>query len=393
MKRRVLIALATAATLTCGSTPVVAQESPLLGRLATLLTEQRDSGAYVPDPAAAAATTNTVASLFLVELGTLPMASSSGGFVYRLRPDLGVFERASSQFGPFFTERTLNNSRGQASIGFSYQTASFGSLQGADLRGGTFPTNAARVVGAIDPFSVDTLALKLSSRSITPFASYGVTDRLSVGGALPIVNARFSGQRMRTVNGTATLQSAQSGSATGIGDAVINGRYLVAGTGVRGLSVGSDIRFPTGRQEDLLGTSDVGARFLAVGSWERGQLALHGNAGGGIGGVSREWFWSTATTYAVAPRLTLGGEFIGRRLESLNRVSDVYQPHPVLAGVETMRWLPTADGVGTAFIVTGAKWNIARSWLVNANMLIRLTDAGLRSRVTPSVSLDYAFER
>jgi hypothetical protein len=29
---------------------------------------------------------------------------------------------------------------------------------------------------------------------------------------------------------------------------------------------------------------------------------------------------------------------------------------------------------------------------LNTNLLIRVTDAGLRARVTPAVSIDYAFE-
>ena len=45
------------------------------------------------------------------------------------------------------------------------------------------------------------------------------------------------------------------------------------------------------------------------------------------------------------------------------------------------------------FVATGAKWNLTRTWLLNTNVLFRVTDAGLRSRVTPSVSLDYVFER
>jgi hypothetical protein len=77
----------------------------------------------------------------------------------------------------------------------------------------------------------------------------------------------------------------------------------------------------------------------------------------------------------------------------LTRVNDVYQPHPVLAGVETMRWLPSDPGLHTTFVVAGAKWNWTRSWLLNANMLIRLTEVGLRAKVTPSISIDYAFER
>ena len=55
----------------------------------------------------------------------------------------------------------LRNSRGQVSVGISFQFSRFSSLQGADLREGTFPTNAARVAGSQQPFSVDTLDLEL----------------------------------------------------------------------------------------------------------------------------------------------------------------------------------------------------------------------------------------
>jgi len=74
-------------------------------------------------------------------------------------------------------------------------------------------------------------------------------------------------------------------------------------------------------------------------------------------------------------------------------VNDVYQPHPVLAGIETMRWLPGERGIHNLFVVVGAKWNIARSWLLNSSVLVRVTDAGLRSAFTPSLSVDYALER
>ena len=198
---------------------------------------------------------------------------------------------------------------------------------------------------------------------------------------------------MRTLNGQTTLQSRQSGSATGFGDMGVNARYLLAGNGVRGLSVGGDLRLPTGSKLDLLGTDDAAARVIGIGSWEDGQLALHANGGLGFGGVSDEIFWSAATTFAATPRITVIGEVMGRRLSELVRVNDVYQPHPVLAGVETMRWLPSERGIHTMFIVTGAKWNLARSWLLNTNLLMRLTDTGLSARVTPSISIDYGFER
>jgi hypothetical protein len=43
--------------------------------------------------------------------------------------------------------------------------------------------------------------------------------------------------------------------------------------------------------------------------------------------------------------------------------------------------------LGTA----GFKFNPAGNWIVSASLLFPLTDAGLRSRVTTVVGLDYAF--
>jgi hypothetical protein len=363
------------------------------GQLSALLTEQRAVSDFVPDIEAANQTFATVAGLFGVELATLPVASSSGGFVYRLNRELGLVERASDGFGPFFTERVLRNSRGQVSAGIMFQLSRFSSLQGADLREGTFPTNAARRTGSQQPFSVDTLDLELESQTTTPFASYGFTDRLAIGLAVPISTVRFSGRRDRTVNGVTALQSSQAGSATGLGDMMVNARYMVLGTPLRGASVGADVRLPTGRQEDLLGAGDAAGRFVGIGTWEEGHLAVNVNGGFGLGGLSREVFWGAATTLAPTPRVTIVGEVMGRWLAELSRVSDVYQPHPLLPGVETMRWLSLEPGIHTTFMVAGARWNVGGSWLLNTNLLFRVTDAGLRARVTPAISLDYAFER
>jgi hypothetical protein len=372
--------------------PTSARAQNLVNNLVTLLTEQRASATFVPDASAALATTVTVASLFAVELGTLPQASSAGGFVYRHQPNFGIFERATNDFGPFFTERALRNGKGQTSIGLSFQVSNFSSLQGADLTDGTFPTNAARNSGVIDPFSFDFLTLNLHARTTTALVSHGVTDRLTVGGTIPFVSVSFDGQRVRTVDGQRFPQSVQSGAASGLGDISLNGRYRLAGDGPRGFSVGGDLRLPTGRQEDLLGVEDAAGRFIAIASWEEGRLAAHANGGFGVGGASDEVFWGMATTFAPLPRLTFVSEFTGRYLSDLTRVQDVYQPHPVLAGVETMRWLPGDKGLHTMFVVAGAKWNVGQSWLLNTNLLIRVTDGGLRARITPAISFDYTFE-
>jgi hypothetical protein len=372
--------------------PTRSLAQPVGARLSTLLVEQGPAPqGYVRDVAAAEATFSTVAGLFLVELSTLPLTSSSGGFVYRLNPALGLVERASDSFGPFFTERALRVGRRQFSFGLTYQFANFSTLQGSDLDTGTFPTNTARQAGAIDPFSVDTLTLELDARTVTAVASYGVTNDFDIGLALPFTTVSFSGRRVNTFNGQTSFQLSESGSASGLGDITLNARYRVAGDRARALAFGSDLRLPTGREEDLLGAGQTTIRALVIGSWERGRLATHLNTGVGAGGASGEVFWSGAATVAVAPRVTLVGELLGRRLNQLHRVRDVYQPHPVLQGIETMRWLPEEGGVNTAYTAVGLKWNAGRNWLLNTNLLIRLTDVGLRARVTPAISVDYTF--
>jgi hypothetical protein len=129
---------------------------------------------------------------------------------------------------------------------------------------------------------------------------------------------------------------------------------------------------------------------MGIASWERGIVSAHLNGGFGLGGASREQFWAGAVTVAPTLKVSIVGELLGRRLSELSRVADVYQPHPVLAGVETMRWLPSEVGVHTAYLATGIKWNVGGTWLVNTHLLTRLTDTGLRARVTPSIAIDYA---
>jgi hypothetical protein len=375
----------------CSLSTAIADAQSVTGGLTALLTEQTPPPVgFVRDIPAAQATLQTVAGLFQVELTSIPVVSSSGGFVYRFSPSFGTVERASDSFGPFFSERTLRNGARHLSVGLGYQVGNFETLQGADLTSGAFPTNAARFVGRLDPFSVDTLSLEMEVQTVSVLASYGLTDRLDIGMVAPFTTVRFSGRRVNTYLGQTALQSQQSASSTGIGDLALNLRYTLRGGSQTGVAVGTDLRLPTGREEDLLGAGKAAWRVLGIGSWERGVFAAHGNAGFSVGGASRELFWSGALTWAASQKLSVVGEVIGRRLTQLNRLADVYQPHPVLAGIETMRWIPTGGGVHTTFLVTGVKWNVVGNWLLNSNLLFRLTDAGLSARVSPSVGLEYA---
>jgi hypothetical protein len=92
-----------------------ANAQSIVGQLGTLLTEQRSAPVFGPDVQAAVATATTVAGLFSTELSNLPLASSSGGFVYRLDPGLGVVSRVSDALAPSRPTRHASPARRRTS--------------------------------------------------------------------------------------------------------------------------------------------------------------------------------------------------------------------------------------------------------------------------------------
>ncbi len=360
--------------------------------LSFLLTNQAvRTGDIERDAAATAATRDTISRALLIELATLPISTSSSGFTYLFSSDLGTLERATSSFGPFFVERALTSGRNQMSFGATFRYSQFDRLDGNDLRSGNFVTTAAQFRDEPQPFDVETLALRIDTRTVTGFASYGVTDRVDVGAAVPIVSMQLSGERVNTYRGQIFPQAAATATTTGVADIAITARAHLLGSRASGLTAGAELRLPTGREEDLLGTGEPAIRVLAIGSFEGTRAAMHLNGGYLWGGISREANYNAAVTVAASERFTVVAEFLGRWVESLGQIGRVTAPHPGSVGVETIRLLPSGTGTMTGMAVAGFKWNVGGRWLVNANVLLPVTDRGLRARIVPAIALDYSF--
>ena len=137
------------------------------------------TGSFERDTTAAAATSLTVSRALLVNLATLPVPTSSGGFVYKFHPELGTVQRATSSFGPFFVERALAPGHGAASIGLTLQHWQFTALDGRNLRDGTLETTANQFVDELEPFDVDRLRLAIdaTSRRCTAASAWATARR------------------------------------------------------------------------------------------------------------------------------------------------------------------------------------------------------------------------
>jgi hypothetical protein len=362
--------------------------------LSFLLTNQAvPTGDFEKDAAAAATTRDTMERLLLVELTTLPLGSASAGFSYRFNPTLGTLERATESFGPFFTERALTAGRGRVALGATMQVARYTALDGFDLRDGSFVTTGNQFRDEPTPFDVESLTLRMTSRTLTVNATIGVAERVDLGVAVPLVAVSMDGTRINTYRGASLVQATASADASGLGDLAVRGKVRLFGEGDTGLSVVGEARLPTGREEDLLGSGETSLRGILIASVGSGPVSLHGNVGIAGGGLVDEVSYRGAIAATASPRVTVVGEIIGRRIGEAGRITQERTPHPRLAGVDTIRLITTGDSTSTAHAVAGIKWNAAGTLLINANVMLPLTDRGLQSNVTALFGVEYAFGR
>jgi len=261
-------------------------------------------------------------------------------------------------------------------------------------------------------------------------------DRLVTCGGLLIVpnppptNCAPETHTFEYGNPNATQTVEHDGHASGIGDVVLRTKYRLLNAAGGGVAAGVDIRFPTGDENDLLGAGGVQAKLLLVASSQRGRVGEHVNVGytlaqGDVAGTLAEQVsaslpdeinYSGGAEFVVTPRLTLMGDIIGRTLRGAGRLDLVgdkfeYSDPSKLPGFNLTPQQLVEMGILTFPVSTatfdefqprpgnltlllgtgGVKFNPFGNVLVSASVLFPLTDAGLRSRMTTIVGLDYAF--
>jgi len=397
-------------------------------------------------------------------LSTFPFGSSSGGFTYTYDPSLGTFSRSSESFGPLFAERALTIGRERGSIGVAYQRSTYDTFEGKNLRQreinfyiqhtdccGKVQNGVQSPDGTVlnPAFEGDliqaALALDLTTSTVVFSATYGLTDHLDLGVAVPLVAVDVNASIRARIERVATAANpdlhvfegdnpdehtyAVSGHAAGLGDIMVRAKYNVLTRRGGGLAAAIDIRTPTGDENNLLGTGALQTKLYGIASIGVGKLSPHLNAGytrsthGALPGVSlnNEWNYTAGFDLAVSPRLTLIADVVGRsirgqgRLIEADRVFDFVQAGPGGTGGTggggggggggsggTPAPRPAEHTTRTEFRLepgnlnlavgnTGVRFNPFRKMLVSANLLFALTEAGLRDRVTPVLSVDYAF--
>ena len=390
------------------------------------------------------------------QLSSFPLASSAGGFTYRFDPSLG-FTRATDSFGPIYADRAATIGKGKFNLGVNYSHYDFNRINNLSLADGDVKLVFQHIdVGTYVQGDVITGSLSLKVQTdITAFVmTYGVSDRFDVDAAIPVVRVALSANTDATIQRLATgpsdnpptihrfpgeQQSASfqdSGSATGVGDIVLRGKFRVVGAATGGLALAGDIRLPTGEERDLLGTGATQVRASLIGSFHLGNFSPHFNGGytwstnppddrtpeeknpsdGGAPlprlSIPDRIDYSAGFDWAVHPRVTVAVDVLGRTFRGTQIIRVENQTFTAVTGdskggacqcqpegqnpPQTVtavfpRLTSTQGDSNTLLGSIGLKVNPYANLLVTLNALFSLKREGLQTRIAPLVGLDYSF--
>lgn len=367
---------------------------------------------------------------FATQVSSYPLPSPGGGFTYELDPTLGVLTRSSDSFGPVFGERAGTIGRGRFNIGVSHTSFTFENLGENNLRDGDLKLvftheDVNRDHSSLTPFFegdilTAQLFLKVESNVTAFIMNYGVTDRLDIGAAVPLVNVSVearsdvSVQRLATgtvpihvfPNGTTQDVISQRGSASGVGDVALRLKYHVVDRPKGGIALAADVRLPTGESRDLLGTGAARLGAVAIGSMTVGRFSPHVNVGYAtsqdVDGVEQpdELTYVGGFDLAVSPRLTVAMDLLGNRRidsgvvkveETTFTANTATSGAPVLVTTSFPR-LVVEDGDATNYLGSiGVKMNPFGSLLLTVNGLFGVQGDGLQPRFSPMFGVDYSF--
>jgi len=362
------------------------------------------------------------------QLASVPLPSPASGFTYELDPALGVFKRSTQSFGPILAERAETIGKKKVSLGFNYQYFAFDTIEGVDLGNvpAVFTHDNAAPGGRADVVTTSN-AIDLKVGQFTAFVSYGLADGVDISAAVPFVKVDLGVVSQATVQRIGTASSpathffrdpsapgtfgttktfSQSGSASGIGDVVGRLKGRLVKSGATGVAVGVDVRFPTGDEQDLLGSGAWGVKPFAVLSVSQKVLSPHLNVGFQWNGKSvlagdvrtgvkkslpNQILYDAGVDIGVTPRITLALDVLGRRvLKSPRLQTETF--HALQGGLTfpSIHFIQDADfNVTTG--AAGVKVNAGGKLLLDFNVLFKLDNAGLRDKVTPLVGFEYSF--
>src|SRR5881296_4591288 len=361
-------------------------------------------------------------------VANIPVSATSGGSTFRFEG--GVPVRTSVSPGPVFAERAQTLGRGRVFVGANVNHLHFATLRGVSLDGIELTFTHENVTGPVcdsivgascTPYGVpmlenDVIAVRLAldiDMTVTSFfVTFGLLDRVDIGVVLPIVSTSLHGTSNAQIvpfggttaqhffggtpaNPELSTSRFVEGSATGIGDIAARVKVNVTRSERTNFSVLGDVRFPTGSEDDLLGSGHVVARGLGIISARFGAFSPHANIGYVFrsGDLQNDAVLATVGfDHLMAPWATLAADLVSEFQvgeSKLRLPGTVTYDAPFRRTVEPTN-IPTErdDQINGSF---GFKFATGAGITLVANTQWPLNRGGLRPNLLWTAGLEYNF--
>lgn len=235
-----------------------------------------------------------------VTVSNTPIGAATSGAIWG-KSESGLPVRTATSAGPLFAERAQTLGKGHLLMGAGVSGFKFTSIRSAPLSDLVFDftheDDGDNDLGTPE-FENDILEVRtnldISLFAVTGVLTYGLLDAVDIGVAVPLVHTSIDGisnaqiipaepntphQLGTPANPSLTASTTTSGSSTGIGDVAARVKVRLSQGERVGFGVVGEVRFPTGKEEDLLGLGEYAARGTAIASGRYGNFGPHANVG------------------------------------------------------------------------------------------------------------------
>lgn len=384
---------------------------------------------FRPDNVAfSAATINAFSNFVAGNISSFPLSSTVAGLTFDF--STGVPVSTSTSLGPIFAERAQTLGKGRFNLGFNFSYLNMDKLRGVNTEDIMF-TFTHQDVGApglgdsdnefdnIDLF----MNMNLSASILAFIATFGITNQLDIGVAVPFVNIKMQAEPLAVINSFTiaklgapnhffvengdTLLSTRpdpvDDNATGIGDIAIRAKYNFVKEKDINFAGLIEYRAPTGDEENFLGTGNSSFKTVLIASGSIHDFNPHLNLAYNY--RTSDWERDAIEVYLgfdqkISETLTLAvdvlSEFeIGSELEELKFPDPVVSERDIgnihLRQEVPVTNIPRFTNDNTINAAWGFKFHPKKSLMIIGNVFAPLNDGGLRSNWTPTFGFEFSF--
>ena len=354
------------------------------------------------------------------QVSDLPLATPASGVIYTYNPQNNVSVPSNETFGPILTQRAETIGRHKYYLAFTYQYFRFEDIDKVGLKDVPIVLQTSNGL----TFTATNNRIDLNANQYAGYFTFGLTDSIDVSVAVPILNINeritTSGVEYGLLSsgsvGTGVINGnscSTAGSATGVGDVTLAAKGWLwkmhrHGGQSGGLSAGAELRLPTGNSSNFLGAGTIGFRPFVVFTYG-GHFAPHANLSYEVNGntnlvtdsegryqqLPSRLIYSGGVDWSITKRLTVAADVIAQRIFDAQRVGvTTYSADFIVPPLTYRSILPINDASYNRVDGSGGfkfKPFSSNSMLITGNLLVKLNQAGLRTRLTPLGGLSLSF--